>query len=67
MTKQPLDFKSLSHLAAEVERAGDYSYAESVWQRAAGVAKKEVNKKWCIARAQFLNRWATRLQEAREA
>lgn len=66
-THLELDFNTVSQLAAEVERKGDYSYAITLWQRAATLAKKQINFDWCTARHQFLTRWASRLLETENA
>ena len=39
------NYKTLSSLAVEVERAGDLSYAAAVWEKAALVAKNPKNQK----------------------
>ncbi|HDR1433217.1 hypothetical protein SAMN05421675_0882 [Pasteurella multocida] len=61
-----LSFKELSQLASEVERAGDHSYAAEVWKKAAGLARKSVNKEWCERRHDFLTKWGSRWREVEE-
>ncbi|AKO30278.1 hypothetical protein A6046_03230 [[Haemophilus] ducreyi] len=58
-----MNYKELSGLAREVERAGDLSYAASVWHKAAGKAKKEANKQWAVRRAAFCERWCGRIEK----
>ncbi|HDR1912018.1 TPA: ANR family transcriptional regulator [Pasteurella multocida] len=58
-----LSFKELANLAREVERAGDYSYAAEVWRKAAQLAKKAINKEWCLYRHAFLTKWGARWGE----
>lgn len=38
------NYKTLSSLAVEVERAGDLSYAAAVWEKAALVAKTKTGR-----------------------
>ncbi|HDR0915487.1 TPA: ANR family transcriptional regulator [Pasteurella multocida] len=56
-----LDFKTLSKLASEIERSGDYNYAASLWQKAASLARKKINFEWCINRKLFCQKMALRL------
>lgn len=58
MAKQT--FKDAAEIAAEIERAGDYRNAARLWNVAATLANKTVNKEWCVQRANFCHRVATR-------
>lgn len=55
------DFKNISKLASEIERAGGYSYAAKLWHKAASLARKQANVEWCMHRSKFLDTWARRL------
>lgn len=63
MPKEELDFKTVSELASEVERKGNYDYAIELWKRAATLARKSWNIKWCEDRAAFLARWGVRMKD----
>ena len=39
-----MTYKDLSELAVEVERAGDLSYAATLWFKAAEIARQPINQ-----------------------
>ncbi|QOF68325.1 ANR family transcriptional regulator [Actinobacillus sp. GY-402] len=58
-------YKELVLLAIKTERAGDYSYAQQLWERAVPLAKNPVKKMFCRKHAEFLDVWKNRLYKAR--
>lgn len=57
------DYKTLSSLAVEVERAGDLSYAAAVWEKAALVARNPKNQNWAESRKAFCQHWWARMKK----
>lgn len=55
-----MTYKELSELAAEVERAGDLSYAAVLWNKAAEIARLSINQNWAMIRGEFCQRWHPR-------
>ncbi|MDG6894444.1 ANR family transcriptional regulator [Volucribacter amazonae] len=51
------DFKQLSQLAAEVEKAGDLSYAAELWRKSASLAQNPQNQDYCLNRMAFCLHW----------
>ena len=46
-------FKTNSELAAEEERKKNYQSAYVLWEKASKLTGKEINKHWCISRAEW--------------
>lgn len=61
-----MTYKDLSELAVEVERAGDLSYAATLWFKAANIAKKAVNQEWAILRGEFCEHWHPRTKRKKQ-
>nr|DAU49440.1 MAG TPA: hypothetical protein [Caudoviricetes sp.] len=60
------DYKTLSSLAVEVERAGDLSYAATVWEKAALVARNPKNQNWAECRKAFCQHWWARIKKGKK-
>ncbi|TPH11478.1 ANR family transcriptional regulator [Haemophilus haemolyticus] len=48
-----LPFKTNSELAAKEERKKNYLSACALWKKASKLTEKEINKHWCISRAEW--------------
>ncbi len=48
-----LPFKTNSELAAKEERKKNYLSACELWKKASKLTGKEINKHWCISRAEW--------------
>jgi hypothetical protein len=46
-----------------VERAGDLSYAATIWEKAALAAKNLENQNWAECRKEFCQHWWARLKK----
>lgn len=60
------NYKTLSSLAVEVERAGDLSYAATVWEKAALVARNPKNQNWAECRKAFCQHWWARIKKGKK-
>ena len=58
-----MTYEGLSELAVEVERAGDLSYAATIWEKAALVAKNPKNQNWAECRKAFCQHWWARMKK----
>lgn len=58
-----MTYKELSELAVEVERAGDLSYAATLWEKAEIVAKSLANQYWAECRKEFCRHWWASLKK----
>ena len=58
-----MTYSELSELAGQVECAGDLSYAASLWEKAALVAKNPANQNWAECRKEFCQHWWPRMKK----
>ncbi|WP_109059447.1 ANR family transcriptional regulator [Aggregatibacter aphrophilus] len=61
-----MTYKDLSELAVEVERAGDLSYAATLWFKAAEIARQPINQNWATTRGEFCERWHPRTKRKKQ-
>jgi hypothetical protein len=48
-----LPFKTHNKHAAKAERERHYQHASKLWQKAAELTCRELNKHWCLSRAEW--------------
>lgn len=51
-----LPFKTNSELAVRDERKRHYQSAAFFWRKAAALTNKEINKQWCLNRAEWCDK-----------